>query len=84
MWQTLQHEGVLFPPPYEPHGVKLVYDGVPMDLSPAEEEVATFFAAMKETDYAVKEKFIANFWTGFQAASPPLSSRSSVRLLCAR
>lgn len=28
-----------FPPPYEPHGIKLLYDGKPVDLSPEEEEV---------------------------------------------
>jgi hypothetical protein len=48
-WQTLVHHGVLFPPEYEPHGVKLLYDGVPVDLTPEQEEVATFFAVMKDT-----------------------------------
>ena len=38
MWQTLSHQGVTFPPPYEPHGVKMLYNGVPVNLSPAEEE----------------------------------------------
>lgn len=35
-WTTLVHNGVLFPPEYQPHGVKLLYDGRPMDLSPAQ------------------------------------------------
>lgn len=26
-WRTLEHSGVLFPPEYEPHGVKMKYDG---------------------------------------------------------
>lgn len=39
IWDTLVHCGVTFPPAYEPHGVKLVYDGKPVTLSPAEEEV---------------------------------------------
>jgi hypothetical protein len=26
-WRTLHHNGVLFPPSYEPHGIKLKYDG---------------------------------------------------------
>ena len=38
MWQTLAHNGVTFPPSYEPHGVKMLYNGVPVNLSPAEEE----------------------------------------------
>ncbi|KAJ1547720.1 DNA topoisomerase 1 [Cladochytrium tenue] len=25
-WSTLEHNGVLFPPPYEPHGVKMKYN----------------------------------------------------------
>ena len=45
----LEHAGVLFPPEYEPHGVKMLYHGVPVDLTPEEEEVATFFAVMKDT-----------------------------------
>lgn len=32
-----------------PQGVKMLYDGVPVDLTPEQEEVATFFAVMKET-----------------------------------
>lgn len=39
MWDTLEHCGVTFPPPYVPHGVKLLYDGEEVDLSPEEEEV---------------------------------------------
>jgi DNA topoisomerase-1 len=38
VWDTLEHCGVTFPPAYEPHGVKLIYDGEPMALSPEEEE----------------------------------------------
>ncbi|XP_024370141.1 DNA topoisomerase 1 beta [Physcomitrium patens] len=61
-WTTLEHNGVIFPPPYEPHGVKMLYDGKPVDLTPAQEEIATMFAVMLETDYAKKERFIKNFW----------------------
>lgn len=61
-WTTLQHCGVIFPPPYKPHGVKLLYNGKPVDLTPEEEEVATMFAVMKDTDYATKPKFLENFW----------------------
>lgn len=60
-WTTLEHNGVIFPPPYKPHGVRMLYNGQPVDLTPAQEEVATMFAVMKETDYATKPKFIENF-----------------------
>jgi hypothetical protein len=26
-WKTLKHNGVMFPPPYAPHGINLLYDG---------------------------------------------------------
>jgi Topoisomerase IB len=44
-WTTLEHNGVVFPPPYEPlpKNVKLKYDGVPVTLHPDAEEVAYFF-----------------------------------------
>lgn len=61
-WQTLEHNGVIFPPPYEPHGVKMLYDGKPVDLTPAQEEIATMFAVMKDSDYATKDRFVKNFW----------------------
>eukprot|EP00892_Ulva_mutabilis_P005132 jgi/Ulvmu1/2991/UM015_0031.1 len=71
-WATLEHGGVLFPPEYVPHGVKLKYDGVPVDLTPEQEEVATMYATMLDTDY-VKEKptFINNFWQDFKAILGP-------------
>ena len=66
MWSTLEHCGVVFPPPYEPHGVPLTYDGIDVKLLPHEEEVATFFAVMKDTDYAQKDVFVKNFFDGFK------------------
>jgi DNA topoisomerase I len=38
-WATLEHNGVIFPPPYKPHGVKMLYNGKPVDLTPEQEEV---------------------------------------------
>ncbi|XP_010252639.1 PREDICTED: DNA topoisomerase 1 alpha-like [Nelumbo nucifera] len=60
-WTTLEHNGVIFPPPYKPHGVKMLYNGQPVDLTPEQEEVATMFAVMKDTEYATKQKFVENF-----------------------
>ncbi|PFH57664.1 hypothetical protein XA68_14708 [Ophiocordyceps unilateralis] len=47
-WQTLEHNGVLFAPEYEPlpKNVHLLYDGKPVNLSKEAEEVATFWVAM--------------------------------------
>ena len=66
MWTTLKHCGVLFPPEYEPHGVRMLYDGAPVVLTPDQEEVATMFAVMKDSDYAKKQVFLDNFWSGFK------------------
>lgn len=45
------------------------YDGVPVDLTPEQEEVATMYAAMLETDYVKQKKpvFLKNFWDEFKA-----------------
>ncbi|EPS68250.1 hypothetical protein M569_06521 [Genlisea aurea] len=60
-WTTLVHSGVIFPPPYKPHGIKMLYKGKPVDLTPEQEEVATMFAVMLETDYMNKPQFKENF-----------------------
>ena len=33
-WRFLEHNGVIFPPKYEPHGVKMKYNGEPVNLTP--------------------------------------------------
>ena len=45
-WGTMEHAGVSFPDPYDPHGVQMLYDGEEVNLSLVEEEAATFYAAM--------------------------------------
>ena len=65
-WETLEHSGVLFPPEYKPHGVKMLYNGAPVELTAAQEEVATMAASMVETDYFSKDTFLKNFWEGFK------------------
>ncbi|KAJ3331297.1 DNA topoisomerase 1 [Blyttiomyces sp. JEL0837] len=64
-WKTLEHAGPMFPPEYEPHGVKMKYDGKEVDLAPEAEEVASFYAAILGTDYAENTTFQANFFRDF-------------------
>ncbi|RDB24933.1 DNA topoisomerase 1 [Hypsizygus marmoreus] len=76
-WQTLEHNGVIFPPPYEPlpKHVKMKYNGKEVDLPPAAEEVAGFYAAMLETDHAQDATFNKNFfedWKAVMKQHPPL------------
>ena len=63
-WTTLEHNGVLFPPPYEPlpKHVKMKYDGKEVSLPPEAEEVAGFFAALIETDHGKNPVFQQNFF----------------------
>ena len=42
-WTTLEHSGVIFPSPYKPHGVKIIYNGNLVDLSLEEEEVRFYW-----------------------------------------
>ncbi|KAK4369393.1 hypothetical protein RND71_013185 [Anisodus tanguticus] len=65
-WTTLEHSGVIFPPPYKPHGVKILYKGKPVDLTPEQEEVATMYAVMLDTDYMSKQQFKDNFWNDWR------------------
>jgi DNA topoisomerase-1 len=44
----------------------MLYDGRPVELTPEQEEVASMFAIMKETDYMSKPTFLKNFWEGFK------------------
>lgn len=67
-WETLEHNGVLFPPEYEPlpKNVKLYYDGKPVTLPKEAEEVAGFFGALLESDHAKNPTFQKNFFRDFK------------------
>ena len=69
-WKTLEHNGVVFPPSYEPlpSNVKLKYDGSPVSLPVEAEEVAGFFGAMLHNSPVNTEnpRFVANFFKDFQ------------------
>ncbi|KAL4251473.1 DNA topoisomerase I [Abortiporus biennis] len=66
-WTSLEHNGVYFPPPYQPlpKHVKMKYAGKPVDLPPESEEVAGFYGAMIETDHAKDKTFNKNFFDDF-------------------
>jgi DNA topoisomerase-1 len=70
-WSTLEHSGVSFPDEYVPHGVKMLYDGQPVELTPAQEEAATFFAGMDPEGMHLGNPktapiFIKNFFADFR------------------
>ncbi|SCU80899.1 LADA_0B10110g1_1 [Lachancea dasiensis] len=66
-WISLKHNGVIFPPKYEPlpSHIKLYYNGRAVDLPPQAEEVAGFFAALLESDHAKNPVFQKNFFEDF-------------------
>ncbi|KAJ8108018.1 hypothetical protein OPT61_g8466 [Boeremia exigua] len=69
-WDTLEHNGVVFPPEYEPlpKHVKLVYDGVPVSLHPEAEEIAGFYGSMLNSAHNVENPtFNKNFFEDFVA-----------------
>ena len=68
-WTTLEHNGVMFPPPYEPlpKNVKVKYDGIPVSLQPATEEIAGFFGGMlNSTQHVENPVFQKNFFSDFK------------------
>jgi len=70
-WNTLEHNGVGFPPPYQPHGATLLYDGKPVVLTPAQEEICTLYADMpldgpQLGDPNVAPTFNKNFFADFK------------------
>ncbi|EHY59729.1 DNA topoisomerase 1 [Exophiala dermatitidis] len=68
-WETLEHNGVVFPPPYQPlpEHVKMKYDGVPISLHPDAEEVAGFFGSMLNSTHNVENPtFQKNFFNDFK------------------
>jgi len=56
-WTTLVHNGIIFPPPYKPHGVKMLYKGKPVTLTPEQEEVGFCLLQMFSLFYFSKFLF---------------------------
>ncbi|KAK7472817.1 DNA topoisomerase 1 [Stygiomarasmius scandens] len=81
-WQTLEHNGVIFPPPYEPlplH-IKMKYDGKEVDLPPESEEVAGFYAALLETDHAQDTTFNKNFFSDWKKVLQRHPPRNGIKI----
>lgn len=67
-WKQLEHKGPYFTPAYEPlpDGVHFFYDGKPVRLSLAAEEVATFYGKMLHLECTTKEVFRRNFFSDWR------------------
>ncbi|KAG1900662.1 DNA topoisomerase I [Suillus fuscotomentosus] len=81
-WQTLEHNGVIFPPPYEPlpSNVKMRYKGKEVDLPSESEEVAGFYAAMLETEHAQDATFNKNFFDDWLKVLQDYPPRNKIKI----
>ncbi len=64
-WRTLEHNGILFSPPYESKGIKIAIRGKPVDLDMLQEEMVYQWAKKKDTLYALDPTFQSNFTADF-------------------
>ena len=81
-WNTLSHNGVFFPPDYEPHGVKMKYKGKEIKLSANSEEVASFYAALIGTDWVKNDIFTKNFFNDFMQVCTSCFPNYSCQATC--
>jgi DNA topoisomerase I len=69
-WRTLQHNGVAFPPYYEPKGLNIYVKGEKVMLSPDQEELVYAWAKKKDTHYVRDPVFQLNFLADFKKLMP--------------
>ena len=65
-WKTFKHNGVLFPEPYKPHKIPLIYDGEKIILDSISEEYASIYAKFLETEYIKNKLFNKNFFNDWK------------------
>ena len=65
-WTTFSHNGVLFPDPYIPHKIPLIYDGKKIVLDSESEEYATIYAKFIDTEYVKNKIFNKNFFSDWK------------------
>jgi DNA topoisomerase-1 len=61
-WETLYHNGVLFPPEYIQHKTPLKCKGEYIELSSDAEEYAMLYVKYFDTEYMNNKTFSKNFW----------------------
>eukprot|EP00792_Barthelona_sp_PAP020_P012385 TRINITY_DN7038_c1_g1_i1.p1 TRINITY_DN7038_c1_g1~~TRINITY_DN7038_c1_g1_i1.p1 ORF type:complete len:847 (+),score=254.21 TRINITY_DN7038_c1_g1_i1:194-2542(+) len=80
-WETLEHNGVYFPPDYESHNVPIIYDGQQIHLNAEAEEAATFWAETAHLEHVHKPLFQQNFFQDFKKLLPKNSPIKKFELL---
>ena len=69
-WNSLKHNGVVFPPEYEPQGLRVRVRGKRVELSPLAEEMAFAWAKKVGTPYVEDPVFGENFLKDFLPLLP--------------
>ena len=64
-WDYLEHNGVIFPPFYKPHKIRINYKGEPISLNPKEEELATYWSQTIGSEWETKKIYRTNFSKSF-------------------
>ena len=65
-WKTFKHNGVMFPEPYIPHKIPLLYDGKRINLDSESEEYATIYSKFIGTEYLNNKVFNKNFFSDWK------------------
>jgi DNA topoisomerase-1 len=61
-WDTLLHNGVLFPPEYKPHNIPIKYKDTHINLTKEAEEYAMLYVKYFDSEYINNKTFSRNFW----------------------
>jgi DNA topoisomerase-1 len=65
-WKNFKHNGVMFPEPYTPHKIPLIYEDEKIVLDPISEEYATIYAKFTDTEYIKNKTFNKNFFNDWK------------------
>src|SRR2546430_6800258 len=69
-WKELRHNGVAFPPTYEPKGLQIIIGGETVRPSPDAEEMAYAWGKKRTTPYVQDPVFQTNFLSDFSKLLP--------------
>src|SRR6478672_623226 len=69
-WNTLEHNGIAFPPEYQPRGISISIDGERLMLDRDQEELVYAWAKKKDTHYVQDSVFQSNYLNDFKKLLP--------------
>jgi len=69
-WNTLEHNGIAFPPEYQPRGISISIDGERLMLNRDQEELVYAWAKKKDTHYVQDSVFQSNYLNDFKKLLP--------------